>query len=143
MPEAANETTIARPPDAVFAFLADAENDAAWRPAVVEIKRVSGDGVGTRYRQVVGGPGGRRIDADIEITAYEPVSRIAFRTLTGPVRPEGAYELEPADGGTRVRFTLAAELSGLKRAMAPMVRRTMAAEVANLENLKRTLESRE
>jgi uncharacterized protein YndB with AHSA1/START domain len=141
MPEASNETTIARPPAAVFAYLADPENDRAWRPGVLEIARVSGEGAGARYRQVVGGPGGRRIDADIEITAYEPDRRLAFQTVAGPVRPSGAYELAPVDGGTRVRFTLSARLGGLKKAMGPMVRRTMAAEVGNLENLKRTLEA--
>jgi hypothetical protein len=40
-----------------------------------------------------------------------------------------------------VRFTLDAELSGLKKAMAPMVQRTMNTEVGQLENLKRVLET--
>ena len=137
-----NEVVIERPPAEVFAFLADAENDPAWRPGVLDIARVSGDGpgAGARYRQGVKGPGGRRIDADIETTAYEPNRLIGFRATAGPVRPEGRYELAPADGGTRVRFSLAAELRGLKVAMAPAVRRTMAGEVGRLENLKRVLE---
>jgi uncharacterized protein YndB with AHSA1/START domain len=142
MPEASNETTIAQPPEVVFAYLANAENDAEWRPAVVEIARAGGEGVGARYRQVVGGPGGRRIDADIEITEYEPDRRLAFRTVAGPVRPTGTYELDRADGGTRVRFSLHADLTGAKRLMAPMVRKAMASEVGNLENLKRKLETR-
>lgn len=98
MPSATNEILIDRPPEVVFDYLADAENDAAWRPGVLEIKRVSGDGVGTRYRQIVSGPGGRRIDADIEITACDRPARLAFRTITGPVRPTGAYELEGVEG---------------------------------------------
>jgi uncharacterized protein YndB with AHSA1/START domain len=142
VPEATHETTIARPPETVFAFLADPENDRAWRPGVLEIAHVSGTGVGSRYRQVVGGPGGRRIDADIEITEHEPDSRLGFRTVAGPVRPSGRYELEPVEGGgTRVRFTLAARLSGLKKAIGPMVKKTMESEVANLERLKQTLEA--
>jgi uncharacterized protein YndB with AHSA1/START domain len=138
---AEREIVIARPPAEVFAFLADAENDRAWRPAVLDIKRVSGDGAGARYRQGVRGPGGRRIDADIETTAYEPNRLIGFRATAGPVRPEGRYELTAEDGATRVRFALAADLRGLKVAMAPVVRRSMTGEVANLENLKRTLEA--
>jgi hypothetical protein len=91
----------------------------------------------------VKGPGGRRIDADVETTAYEPDRLIGFRATAGPVRPEGRYELAAADGGaTRVRFALAAELRGLKVAMAPAVRRTMADEVGHLESLKRVLEGR-
>jgi uncharacterized protein YndB with AHSA1/START domain len=142
VPEATHETTIARPPGAVFAFLADPENDRAWRPGVLEIEHVSGSGVGSRYRQVVSGPGGRRIDADIEITEHDPDRVLGFQTVAGPVRPSGRYELEPAaDGGTRVRFTLAARLGGLKKAMGPMVKKTMDAEVANLERLKQILEA--
>ena len=137
-----NEILIARAPADVFAFLADAEHDRAWRPAVLDIERVSGDrpGAGARYRQGVKGPGGRRVDADIETTAYEPDRLIGFRGTAGPVRPEGRYELSPEGTATRVRFALAADLRGLKIAMAPAVRRAMAGEVANLENLKRTLE---
>jgi carbon monoxide dehydrogenase subunit G len=140
--DAAKEIVVERPPAEVFAFLADAENDRAWRPGVLDIERVSGDGpgAGARYRQGVKGPGGRRIDADVETTAYEPDRLVGFRATAGPVRPEGRYELAPAGGGTRVRFALQAELRGLKVAMAPAVRRTMASEVGHLENLKRVLE---
>lgn len=141
--DAANETVVERPAAGVFAFLADAENDAAWRPGVLDIARVSGDrpGPGARYRQGVRGPGGRRIDADIETTAYEPDRLIGFRATAGPVRPQGRYELEPDGAGrTRVHFALEAELRGVKVVMAPAVRRAMAGEVGHLENLKRVLE---
>ena len=83
MPEESNTITIARPAGDVFAFLADAENDKLWRPGVVEIARTGGQGVGTTYHQVVSGPGGRRVDADIEITEFLPDERIAFRTTKG------------------------------------------------------------
>ena len=138
--DAVNETVIDRPPAEVFAFLADAENDPSWRPGVLDIQRVGGNGTGARYRQGVKGPGGRRIDADIEIVALEPDRVIGFRTTAGPVRPQGRYELARDGEGTRVRFRLEAELHGMKRLMAPMVRRTMASEVAHLANLKRVLE---
>jgi uncharacterized protein YndB with AHSA1/START domain len=140
--DASNEVVVARPPADVFAFLADAENDPTWRPGVLDIERVSGDGpgAGARYRQGVKGPGGRRLAADIETTAAEPDRLIAFHAVEGPVRPEGRYELAPEGDGTRVRFALEAELRGLKVAMGPAVRKTMASEVGHLENLKRVLE---
>jgi uncharacterized protein YndB with AHSA1/START domain len=140
MPEASNEVTIERPPGAVFGFLANAENDKRWRDGVLEIERVSGEGVGTRYRQVVAGPGGRKVDADIEITEFVPDRRIGFQTTTGPVRPAGTYEIEGSDSSTRVRLTLRADLGGLKKVMSPMVKRTMASEVGALEKLKHVLE---
>jgi uncharacterized protein YndB with AHSA1/START domain len=140
MPEAANEIVIDRSVEDVFAFLADAENDKQWRPGVLELERVSGSGVGTRYRQVVQGPGGRRIPADLEITDYRPNELIGFRATAGPVRPRGRYRLGRADGGTRVRFELEADVRGLKRLMAPAVKATMRSEVGALANLKRVLE---
>jgi len=121
MPEESNTITIARPAGDVFAFLADAENDKQWRGGVIEMTRTSGQGVGATYRQIVAGPGGRRIDADVEITELIPDQRIAFRTTQGPVRPIGSYDLRAGEGGTVVTFRLAATLGGVKKLMAPMV----------------------
>jgi carbon monoxide dehydrogenase subunit G len=141
MPSAENSITIARSPAEVFAFLSNAENDPRWRSGVLDIARVSGDGgAGTRYRQGVKGPMGRRIPADVEITESRANDLHAFRATEGPVRPEGRYELSPANGGTRVRFALAAELHGVKKLMSPMVQRTMEREVAGLDRLKQVLE---
>ena len=108
---------------------------------MLDISHISGGGEGARYRQGVKRPLGRRIAADIEITELKPNELIAFRALEGPVRPTGRYELAPADGETRVRFMLKAEVGGLKKMLAPMVQKQMNAEVGNLENLKRVLES--
>jgi carbon monoxide dehydrogenase subunit G len=142
MPRAENSPTIDRPPDEVFGFLANAENDVKWRPRVRDISRASGTGgVGTRYRQGMRGPLGRRILADIEITEHRPNEVIGFRGLNGPVRPAGRYEIEGADGGSRVRFVLEAEVRGVKKLMAPMVQKAMNGEVSALDNLKRVLES--
>jgi uncharacterized membrane protein len=141
MPHAESDTVIQRPIAEVFAFLADPENDPKWRSGVLDIARISGTGAGARYRQGVKGPGGRRVDADIEITQLETDSLIGFRARSGPVRPTGQYRLEPADTGTRVRFTLDADLPGLKKVMGPIVQKTMNTEVSQLENLKRVLEA--
>jgi carbon monoxide dehydrogenase subunit G len=141
VPEESNTITIARPAAEVFAFLADAENDKQWRSGVIEMTRTSGQGTGTTYRQIVAGPGGRRIDADVEITEFVPDQRITFRTTKGPVRPTGSYDLQSRDGGTVVTFRLAATLGGIKKLMAPMVAKTMKSEVAALTELKRVLES--
>lgn len=138
MPDASNSVVIDRPVNEVFAFLSDAENDKRWRPGVVEIRRRSGQPV--IYDQRVKGPFGRTVSADIEIVDVEPERRIAFRTITGPVRPSGSYRLEPAGEATRVTFELSAELRGPAKLMAPVVASTMRSEVAQLERLKAELE---
>jgi uncharacterized membrane protein len=141
MPRASSEIVINRPREHVYAFLADPENDKQWREGVLDLKRVSGSGVGARYAQGVKGPGGRRIAADIEITELKPGEAIAFKTVTGPVRPRGRYQLDAADGGTRVRFELESDMKGVQRLLGPMVQKTMNSEVRQLASLKRIIEA--
>jgi carbon monoxide dehydrogenase subunit G len=142
MPQAQHTVTVRRPVEAVFDFVTDGENCPQWRPGVLDIKRVSGDGVGTVYRQGVRGPMGRRIAADYRVTTLEPNRVLTFETIAGPVRPRGRYEFEPQEGATRLTFSLEAEVRGLtKLLMGSMVSRTMASEVMTLENLKRILEA--
>lgn len=140
MPEATNSVTIPRAPSEVFAFLADGTNDRQWRSGVLDISLKSGHGKGAIYQQGVKGPFGRRVPADYEITAYEPAKRIGFRAIAGPVRPEGSYELEPADGGTRVTFTLHCSPTGIAKLMTAMVAKTMRSEVAQLDRLRTALQ---
>lgn len=142
MPTATHTLTIQCPIGEVFAFIADGEQCPRWRSGILDIRRVSGEGIGTKYAQGVRGPMGRRIAADYEITAYDLNRRIEFKTTAGPVRPDGRYDVEAVDGGTRLTFTLAAELSGFRKLlMGSMVQRTMDAEVAALQNVKRILEA--
>ena len=141
MPSAENSIVINRPRSEVFAFVADHENDKKWRPGILDMERASGEGRGAIWRQGVKGPMGRRIPADIEVTAYEQNSHIAFRTLGGPVQPEGSYRFEDANGGTRVTFSLNANLRGPQKLMAPMVAKSMRNQVGALPTLKRILES--
>lgn len=142
MPEAEHAVTIELPVEAVYAYVLDGENCPAWRPGVVEIKRVSGDGAGAIYRQVVKGPGGRRIDADYTITHVEPNRLIEFQTLAGPVRPRGRYTFEPVGDATRLTFRLDANVGGFRGLLlGPAVGRTMQAEVHALDRLKEVLES--
>jgi uncharacterized membrane protein len=142
MPSAKHEVTITRPATEVFAFVADGLNAPRWRPGVVDVASVSGAGLGAVYKQGVKGPGGRRIDADYRITAYEPNRRLAFEAIAGPVRPTGQFDFDDADGATRLRFALQADLSGIKKLlMGGAVQKTMDAEVAATERLKELLEA--
>ena len=143
MPSASRTILINRPIADVFAFFADAENDPQWRSGVKEIKRQGELGVGTRYLQRVSGPAGRAITADIEVTAFEPNSHVAFKGIAGPVRPHGHYEFRDQVTSTEVTFTLDVQISGIKGLfMGSAVQRTMDAEVAGLDRAKDVLESR-
>ena len=142
MPEARHQVTIQRPAGEVFAFVADGLNGPKWRTGIVDIALVSGSGVGATYKQGVKGPGGRRIDADYRITAFEPGRHLAFEAIAGPVHPVGDYVFETVPGGTSLTFSLTAELGGIKKLlMGGAVQKTMDSEVAATERLKELLES--
>ena len=141
MPSAERTISIRRPADQVFRFLADGRTATQWRSGVIDVSKVSGDGVGSVYRQVVRGPGGRAVEADYEITALEQDRRIAFKTIAGPVRPQGEFALEPMGDATILTFTLEARLSGLKRLLlGGLVQSTMNAEMRALDQLQEVLE---
>jgi uncharacterized protein YndB with AHSA1/START domain len=142
MAAAQRSIVINRPREDVWAFIADGSNASTWRPGVLDVAHVSGRGLGETWKQGVKGPGGRRIDADYEITAWEPPQRLAFKAIAGPVRPRGEYRLVPSGDGTELTFSLEAELSGWKKlVMAGAVQSTMDDEVANLDRLKAVVEA--
>jgi uncharacterized protein YndB with AHSA1/START domain len=141
VPHAERSVQVNRPPAEVFAFFADSENDLQWRPHVKEISRNGPIGLGMTYRQRVAGPGGRAVSSDFEVTAYEPDTHLAFRVITGPVRPFGDFSFRPVAEGTEVTLSLSAELSGLKRMlMSRPVQKAMESEVAGLDRAKQVLE---
>jgi uncharacterized protein YndB with AHSA1/START domain len=141
MPAAQRTIMINRPPDQVFAFFADPANDLRWRS---HVKEASADGpirVGSSVHQVVSGPGGRSIPADLEVTAHDPPSRYAFKVIAGPARPVGEFRFDPAGEGTQVKFSLNAELKGIKKlVMSKAVQRSIDDEMASLDKAKAILE---
>jgi uncharacterized protein YndB with AHSA1/START domain len=142
MPHAEHTVTLSRPQQEVFDYLADGMHNREWRAGVLEIRRTSAaDGEGATYRQVLAGPGGRRIDGDYRVTAFDRPRRLEFHVIAGPARPAGVFELsEHADRSTRVRFALSLKPAGLMKLMTPMITRQMRREVAQLDNLKAILE---
>lgn len=141
MPEGARTLVIDRPVDEVFAFFADPANDIKWRPHVKEISARGAMGVGAQIHQVIAGPGGRGIPADIEVTVYEPATRYAFRVIAGPARPVGEFRFAPEGDGTAVTFSLRAELSGVKKLfMSRPVQSSMNGEMAALDTAKAIIE---
>jgi uncharacterized protein YndB with AHSA1/START domain len=143
MPSAQRTLVIARPVSAVFAFFTDPANDVKWRSHVKEMSAEGPIAVGSRVHQVIAGPGGRGIPADLEITAYERDQRYAFDVVAGPVRPRGDMRFAPtAEGGTEMTFTLGAELGGLKKLlMSKPVQKSMEGEIADLDKAKALLET--
>lgn len=142
MPHAEHTVTVNRPAGDVFDYLADGTHNRDWRSGVLEISRTSAaGGEGATYRQVLSGPGGRRIDGDYRITVFDSPRRLEFLVTAGPARPSGTFELtENPDQSTKVRFALDLTPTGMMRLMTPMIARQMRSEVAQLDTLKAILE---
>jgi uncharacterized protein YndB with AHSA1/START domain len=135
MAHAEHTVTVERPIAVVFAFLADATNEARWRPEIITIEHVSGSGVGAEYAQTMKGPMGRSIPGDFRLTRVDQPDRIDFEVIAGPARPTGSFTLrESAPDRTEVTFTLDLTPRGLMVLMT-MINKQVRAEVANLANL--------
>jgi carbon monoxide dehydrogenase subunit G len=103
-----HELEIERPPDDVYAFLADPENLPRWQSEVLEVRRETD----TRFREVRTFVG-RRIESTLEVTTAEPGREFALRSASGPVRFSVRHVLEPAgEGRTRLRVTGETEGAG-------------------------------
>ena len=144
MPHAEHAVTVNRPASEVFDYIADGAHGRDWRIGVLEVERTSATaGEGATYRQVLAGPGGRRINGDYRITVFRPPQLLEFQVTAGPARPNGVFELtENPDRSTRVRFALEVRPTGVMRLMTPMIARQMQREVAQLDSLKEILERR-
>ena len=110
------ETTIARPREEVFAYLADIANHAEFNDHFLVDWHLTredtvGYGAGARYR--VKAPLNRFPWADSTIVELHAPRKIVEAGRTGKfnrIRTLGVYELDPASAGeTRVRFTLQTE----------------------------------
>jgi len=138
--------TIQRPVEEVFAFMSDAENDAKWRTNVKEMRKVTeGEkGVGTEYRQVVRGPMGKGLDADLRYTEFKPNERVAFETIAGSVRPSAVIEFKSLSAdSTQVHMLMTWEPEGGAKMGAPMIKRMFEKDLkASYANLVKMMESR-
>ena len=102
-----HEIFIKRPPDAVFACVADVRTHPTWQSGLegtegeaLDARRVGARGA--EVRRMLGRP----IRFPYEIVVYEPPRRWGFRALGGPIRPEVALQFTSENGGTRVQSTM-------------------------------------
>jgi len=138
-----NTVTIARPAGEVFAFLADLRNIPRWNYAIARTVPTSPGpaGAGATYRQTRTIP--RRRKENLQITAFQPPTRLAIQGQLGPHRATASYLLEPVPGRTRLANDVKLEpTSALLRPVGPLAApRVKAAVARNLGTLKELLEN--
>lgn len=118
--------TIARPVDEVFQFLLDLDKNLLSADSSVEsvLKTPDGptdSGTVVRIRQKV--VLGRTAESVTRFTAVERDRKIEWEGSVGPMRPHAAFELEPADRATRLRFRADPNPIGPFKLLSPLFAR--------------------
>lgn len=139
------EIVIARPPEAVFDFVADECNEPRFNPKMVRAEKISPGpiGLGTRFRAEVTSRG-RPLEMVIEFTAYERPRRLSSSTRMSGMDVHGTLTFDAVPEGTRMRWHWELAPRGLVRLLTPLaVRMGRRQEAAIWAGLKRCLEERE
>ena len=96
------ELTIAvdRPPEDVFAYLADVSNVTEWQSGVHSAE-IEGGGAATVGARIVESRTllGKEMTTTLEIVDFDPPRLFTLRALDGPVLLTIRHELEPSGGG--------------------------------------------
>jgi carbon monoxide dehydrogenase subunit G len=134
------ETSISinKPPDQVFAYLTDVQNQRALNSSIIEILTDGPVAVGSHYK-VKMSVMGRPFESENEIVALEPNKTFAVKTLaTPPASPvTNTYTLEPEGTGTRLRLSMDADvMPGTEGMVVPQLRASL--ETA-LDGVKKAL----
>src|SRR3954452_3419399 len=115
--------SIARPPEAVFAFMVHPENLAKWQTIKTHVTPLT-EGptrLGSRFREG-NKVGPRRWDQVVEVVEFEPERVFAVKVTDGP-KSDGRWTMEPESAGSRVRFDAGFTAP---RLLAPIVGRLIA-----------------
>ena len=114
---------IPRPPAEVFRWLLEEDKVPRWTGGLETYERLDDGplGTGSRVRQVLE-VSGRRIDVELEITAYDPPNGAETRFSTNGIEVVNAYALAGFPAGTRLTQSVDAKPSGLTaRMLVPVV----------------------
>ena len=133
---------VERSAEDVFAYLSDVKNNFDWEKEVVEMEYTSEGPVGI-------GSTGRRVEKFMgteestwEITEYEENKHVAVTFASAKFQGDLRWDLEPTDGGTRVKYQIRGRQKGLVSKLLmplfmPMAKRQVR---RNFDCLKRILE---
>ena len=134
---------VARPPDDVFEFVADARNRPLWDDSVDSEELTSAEpiGLGTTVRTTLHSMG-REYVLTWEIVEFEPPSRQTIESTSGPFPTTLEYQLTEQDGGTVVHFSVTGRPSGFLRLLQPLLARNTQKNLDRaFPRLKRQLET--
>ena len=104
---------INRPPQEVFDYITNPDNDSNWRSTAVSAEWTSDGPVGVGSTQrTVGKFLGRKIDSTNEVTVWDPPNQFAFKSVGGSIPLAISQKLAAKENGTQLTISLEAELAG-------------------------------
>ena len=140
MAQSESSVEVPRSAAEVFAFLADGTNNSKWRSGVQGIKHLRGVGLGAEYEQQIVGPGGRTMQANYRVVAWEEPTRLEFEVTAGPARPRGAFTIvATSPASCRVTFEITLQVQGVMKMVQGMIEQQVRAEAAAIQNLPRAM----
>jgi len=134
---------INRPQQEVFDFVTNLNNDSKWQSGIESVERTSDGpiGVGSTWGYKLKFMG-REIEADIELTSYDPPNQASVKSIGGPVPFENTYTFESKDGGTQMTLNGQAEIGGFFKMAEGLVGKQMEKQMdADGAALKKLLEA--
>jgi hypothetical protein len=102
--------------DEAFAYMADFANARFWDPSVTEARRTDDGplGAGSAFL-VVARFGGRNVELEYAIEAYEPPKRVVLEARRPSFVSRDTITVEPADGGSAVHYDARLDFTGPAR----------------------------
>jgi carbon monoxide dehydrogenase subunit G len=137
-------TLVDRPVPEIFDFLSNPLNLPKWQKMIAAIEQLTpgAPAVGTKYK-VSAEVMGRKIDGQMEITAFEPPARVGFVNQSGPMRVNITVTLKPVGSGAKIALHAEGNPGGIFALAEGILAGKLKSEMeANLARLKSVLESK-
>jgi carbon monoxide dehydrogenase subunit G len=141
--ETNNSIFINRPPQEIFNIISDPAKQSLWQTMTESAEWTSNgtNGVGSTMK-VVARFLGRKIETEVEVTAWESPRRIDYIFVNGPYPAQVSNLLEPQGEGTLLSAVSQGEMGGFFKLAEGLVARQLEKQLdANFESLKLLLES--
>jgi uncharacterized protein YndB with AHSA1/START domain len=135
--------TIAKPPEQVFAYVADVSKHGEWSPKPFRVEDLSGPvAKGTTFTSYGQIPGDKNHRNDVEVTECDPPSRFALRSAEKDQHFFNTFEISAEGAGSKLVRTMDMPVPGgflgvVFPMFVPLIRRDVQ---KGLNNLKANVE---
>jgi uncharacterized membrane protein len=139
----AKSVVINRPPEEVFGYVSNYNNDHIWRKDVVVMRFPEGKKpeTGDKVSGIIKLMGRERTTAAF-ITEYEENKLIAFEVVNGPMHIRGYRLVSGIDGSAKFTYSITVRFNGYMGFFSRILIKNFSANIeSNLTELKKVLEA--